>query len=115
MPLWDSPSHAVATYSVDSGRDAGGGESLTYTLVQSAVPCSVNTASASTQELFAQSGIVVTHTVAFLSSALTTPITRGFKLVAADTGASFKVEGIRTGRAYGRVPQFTYCDCSEQL
>lgn len=115
MALFDAPPHAVATYSVDTSRDAGGGETLAYTLVQSAVPCSINTASAATQELFAQQGIRVSHTVAFLSSALTTAVTRGFKLVAADTGASFKVEGIRAGRAYGRVPALLYCDCSELL
>jgi hypothetical protein len=115
MALFDAPPHACATYSVDTARDAGGGETLTYTLVQSGVPCSINTASANTQDLYAQSQIRVTHTVGFLSSALTTAITRGFKLVAADTGASFKVEGIRAGRAYGRAPAFTYCDCSELL
>jgi hypothetical protein len=115
MALFDTPPHAVATYSVSTARDAGGGEALTYTLAQSAVPCSINTASAATQELFAQQNIRVTLTVAFLSSVLTTAITRGFKLVAADTGASLKVEGIRAGRAYGRVPAFVYCDCSELL
>lgn len=115
MALYDSAPHACATYSVNATRDAGGGETLAYTLVQSAVPCSINTASSSTQELFSQQGIQVSHTVAFLASVLTTAITRGFKLVAADTGASFKVEGIRAGRAYGRIPAFVYCDCSELL
>lgn len=115
MALYDSPPHRVATYSVTAARDAGGGETLTYTLVQSGVPASISTASAATQELFAQQGIRVSLTAAFLASVLTTALTRGMKLVAADSGASFHVEGIRTGRAYGPIPAFVYADCSELL
>jgi hypothetical protein len=115
MALYDSPPHAVATHSVASSRDAGGGETLTYTLVQSAVPCSINTASASTVEMYAQNQILVSHTVAFLASVLTTALSRGMKLVAADTSAAFKIEGLRAGRAYSRIPAFVYADCSEIL
>jgi hypothetical protein len=115
MALFDSPPHSVSTYTVAAARDSGGGEALTYTLAQSGVACSVNTASAATQEMFAQQNIRVTHTVAFLSSVLTTAITRGMKLVASDSGGAFKVEGIRSGRAYSGIPAFVYCDCSELL
>lgn len=115
MPLWDSPPHAVNVQSVASGTDAGGGTTLTYTTEQSAAPCSINTADSSTRELFAQQGVVVTHTVAFLSSALTTALARGMKLVATDTGASLHVMGISAGRAYGNVPAFTYAHCEEQI
>lgn len=115
MPLYDNPPHAVNTYTVASTQDTGGGTGLTYTLAQSSVPCSINTSSSSERELFAQQGIVVTHRVAFLSSVLTTPLTRGMKLVATDNSASYHVRGISTGRAYGNVKAFTYADCEEQL
>lgn len=115
MALWSNPPHRASTYTVASSRDDGGGVALTYTLAQSAVPCSINTASASTVERFAQEGITVTHTVAFLSSALTTALTRGMKLVADDTSKSYHVRGIRQGRAYGSVPAFVYADVEEQL
>lgn len=115
MALYDSPPHSCSTYSVDSSRDSGGGETLAYTLVQTAVPCSINTASASTVDLYAQSQIRVSHTVAFLASVLTTELARGWKLVAADTSAAFRIEGLRAGRAYGRVPAFVYADVSELL
>lgn len=112
--LYDSPTHSVTSYSLSTARESGGaGTAYTYTSAQSAVPCIVNTASASTQELFAQQGIRVTHTVSFLASALTTTLTRGMKLVADDTGVSLHVEGIRQGRAYGNIPALVYADCSQ--
>lgn len=115
MALHDNPPHSVATYSVESSEDDGGGVTLTYTVAQSGVACSINTAGASTVELFAQDGIRVTHTVAFLSSVLTTDLTRGMKLVATDTSAAYHVKGIRLGRSYGRIPAFVYADVEEQL
>lgn len=115
MALFDNPPHAVSTYTGAPTRDGGGGTTLTYTLAQAAVPCSINTASASERELFLQDGIVVTHTVAFLAAALTTPLARGMKLVAGDTSATFHVKGISAGRAYGGVPAFTYAYCEQQL
>jgi hypothetical protein len=115
MALYDDPPHSCATYTVTSGADTGGGVALTYALAQSGVACSINTASASTVEMYAQAQVTVTHTVAFLSSVLTTPITRGMKLIAGDSGGSFHVEGIRAGRQYSGVPAFTYCDCRELL
>lgn len=115
MPLWANPPHRVNTYTVASGADAGGGTSLTYTAADSSVPCSINTASASERDIFAQQGMVVTHTVAFLTGVLTTPLARGMKLVAADTGLTFHVRGISHGRRYGSVPPFTYAHCEQQL
>lgn len=115
MPLFANPPHACDVYTVSDSRDAGGGTQLTYTLAQAGVPCSINTADAATREQFAQRGIFVTHTVAFLSESLTATPGRGVKLVAADTGASFQVQGISGGRAYGGVPAFTYLHCEEQL
>lgn len=115
MALHDSPPHLVSTYTLTVARDGGGGTARTYTLAQSAVPASVNTASASEQERFSQMGIFVTHTVAFLASALTTALTRGMKLVADDTSATFHVRGISTGRSYGSIPAFVYAYCEEQL
>lgn len=115
MALFDDPPHSVSTYTVASTRDAGGGTTLTYTLAQTACPCSINTASATEREIFAQQGIVVSHTVAFLAATLTTPLTRGMKLVATDTGATFHVRGISAGREYGSIPAFTYAACEQIL
>jgi hypothetical protein len=115
MPLWDSPPHRVTVFSVASGTDAGGGTTLTYSSLQAAVPCIINTSSSSERELYAQQGVVVTHTVSFLKSAVTTTFARGMKLVADDTGASYHVKGIRNGRAMGSVPAFLYLDCEEIL
>ena len=51
MALYDSPPHSVTSYTLTTSRDAGGGASYTYTSAQSAIPCSINTSSASTTEL----------------------------------------------------------------
>ena len=115
MALHDNPPHTVDTYTCASGTDSGGGVTLTYTVADSAVPCSINTASASTVEMYAQQGMRVSLTVAFLASALTTTLTRGMKLITGDTAKSLHIEGIRQGRAYGSIPAFVYADCSEQL
>ena len=115
MALHDSPPHSVNTYTVESSRDSGGGTVLSYTLAQSALACSIDTAGASEQLLFAQQNIVVTHKIGVLTSAITTPITRGMKVVTADRGESYHVRGISPGRSYGGVPPFTYLFCELQL
>jgi hypothetical protein len=115
MALYDDPPHSVSTYTPTVAADTGGGDPLSYAVAQTGVPCSIDTASASTVQMYAQDQIQVTHTVAFLSAALTTALARGMKLVAGDSGGSFKVEGLRAGRAYGGVPAFTYADCAELL
>ncbi len=115
MPLYDNPPHRITVQSVASGTDAGGGVTLSTTTVQTGLKCSINTTGSSERELFAQEGITVTHRVAVLSSLLTAPIQRGWQIVAEDTGATFLVQGISRGRAYGRIPSFTYLDVSEQL
>lgn len=115
MALYDDPEHAVNTYSLASGQDAGGGNTANFTLVDAAVGCTINTASASTVEMYAQENIKVSHTVSFLLETLGTPLSRGMKLVATDTGGSLHVEGIRKGRAQGGIPAFLYADCSELL
>lgn len=111
MALWENAPHSVDTHSVTSGADDGGGVELTYTVAQSSVRCSINTVSAAEQLRYAQMQIFVTHTVAFLSSDLTTALTKGMKLVATDTSESYHIRGIRKGRAYGSVPALTYADC----
>ena len=115
MALHDDPPHRVTTYTSTTGPDAGGGTGVTYTQAQAAVPCSIDTASASEVAKFAAQQIAVTHKVGFLASVLRTPLTRGMKLVAGDTGASFHVKGIATGRAYGSIPAFMYAFCEEML
>jgi hypothetical protein len=111
MALFDNPTHTVTLSSLTTGTDTGGGVSNTYATAQSSVPCVINTASSSTRELFAQQEILVTHTVAFLASALTTVPTPGWKLTTDDRSESFRVHGIRYGRAYGTIPAFVYLEC----
>jgi hypothetical protein len=115
MALHDNPPHRVAHYTSASGTDTGGGVTITYTLAQSAIPCSINTASSSEQERFAQQGMTVTHTVAFRSSVFTTVPVRGDKIITADRTESYHVRGISYGRAYGNVPAFVYLYCEQQL
>jgi hypothetical protein len=111
MALHDNPPHAVDAYALASSRDPGGGTQSVYTPAQSGVPCSIDTASAAEVERFAQMQQVVTHKLAFLATALTAPLTRGMKLVAADSGETFHVKGIAAGRAYGTIPPFVYAFC----
>lgn len=117
MPLYTNPRHRCSSYTVDSGLDSGAGTKLTYTLAQSAIPCSINTASAATIEIFNQKGIVVSHTIGFLASTLTTTLVQGMKLVADDTGDTFLIQGIRQGRAApnNSIPALVYADVSSQL
>jgi hypothetical protein len=115
MALYDDPPHSVDTYTVVSGSESGGGVTLTFTLAQSGVKCSIDTASADEQERFARMQQVVTHRVGFRASVLTTALTPGMKLVAGDTGGSFHVKGIAKGREYGGVPPFVYAFCEELL
>jgi hypothetical protein len=115
--LYDDPPHAISLYSSTNAKDAGAGTKTTYHLEQAACPCLINTASANTRLLFAQMQIAVTHTIGILSSALTATPQNGWKVVADDTGASFKIEGIRSGRvsAMGTIPALTYLDVSQLL
>jgi len=118
MPLYDQPPpHRITLYSSTASNDAGGGTNVSYdvTPVQSAVPCLINTVSANTQALFAQQNISVSNTIAILSSALTSTPQPGWKAVADDTGGSYHVEGIRSGRQMGTIPAFTYLDVRQIL
>lgn len=115
MPLYSNPPHRVTLSSVASGVDNGGGNTLAYTVAQTGVPASINTASSSERELFAQMGMVVTHTVALLASALTTIPQRGWKVTTDDRSESYHVQGIRHGRAYGSIPAFVFLQVEQQL
>lgn len=115
MALFDNPPHRASHYTSASTQDAGGGTGTTYTLAQSAVPCSINTASSSEQERFAQQGMTVTHTIGILASKLTAIPQRGDKFVTDDRSESFHVRGISYGRAYGNVPAFVMLFCEQQL
>lgn len=115
MPLYDAPTHTVTSHTVTSSTDVGGGIALTYAVAQTAIPCSINTLSSQEQERFSQQQLVVTHTVAFLTSALTTALSRGMKLVTGDNSQSFHVEGLAAGRAYGSIPAFTMAHCRQLL
>lgn len=113
--LYNETPHFVSLYSSTNTNDAGGGTKTAYHLEQAALGCQINTASAATQQIFAQMQIRVTITVSILSSRLTATPEPGWKVVADDTGRSFKIEGIRSGRQMGTIPPFTYLDCSELL
>lgn len=117
MSLYTNPRHRCSTYTSEPARDGGGGTQLDYTLAQSAIPCSINMASATTIRLYGQSNIVVSHTIGFLGSTITTDLTPGMKIVADDNSASFLIQGIRKGRAApnNSIPALTYADCSELL
>ncbi len=115
MALHDNPPHRASHYTSASTTDAGGGTGSDFTLAQSAVPVSINTATSSERELFAQQGMVVTHTLGILASKLTTIPQRGDKFVTDDRGESFHVRGISYGRQYGNIPAFVYLACEQQL
>lgn len=114
MALHDNPPHRITLQSSASGTDSGGGVQLTYTTVQSSVPASISTASASERDIFAQQGIVVSHTIGLLTSALTTAPARGWKVLD-ESGNSYHVRGISAGRSYGSVPPFHYLFCEQQI
>lgn len=116
MALFDSPGHSIDLYSSTSAN-VGGGVKITYSTdpVQTAVPCSINTASANTQERYAQQQIVVTHTIGIASNLLGSKPQPGWKAVAGDTGETLMIRGIRSGRAMGSIPAFTYLDVESVL
>lgn len=113
--LFDNPPHRVSIYSTSTSQDAGGGVTLNYsaTPAQAAVPCLLNTASARTVDWYSQSGNLVSHTVAFASSALAVALTNDMKFTDDDTGKTYKIVGIRAGRAMGTVPALTYADVQQ--
>ena len=115
MALHDNPPHRVTTYTVASSRDTGGGTTLSYTAADSALPCSIDTAGASERETFGQQGIVVTHKIGILTSAITTAVVRGMKVVTDDRSESYHVRGVSAGRSYGSIPAFTYLFCEMQV
>ena len=110
MALYDNPEHACSVYDVTSGTDAGGGVSLTYTLSQSGIPCSINLTGASRQERHGREVIVRTYSVGFLGSAVT--LTDGCKLVTSDS-RTLHVTAFRTGYAYGGIDALTYAEAEE--
>lgn len=114
MALYDSPPHVANILSSATSVDAGGGTTITYTAVQSGLACSISTASASTVLMYAQNQVQVTHTLAVESRRLSQAVAPGMKVTDGD-GLSYHVEGIRSGRAYGTIPAFTYLDLRQLL
>lgn len=115
MALYSLPPHRVTVYTSDASRDGGGGTEIEWTVFQAAVPCSINTASANEAEYYARRDIAVSHTVAFLASVLSTPLTEGMKLISDDRSENYHIRGIRYGRAYGSIPAFLYADVEQAL
>jgi hypothetical protein len=117
VALHDNPRHRVTSYTSTSARDGSGGTTTTYTLAQSDIAVSINTASSSTRELYSRRDIVVTHTVGVLTAKLTTAWVEGMKLVTDDRSESYKINGLRGGRQSpnGAIPALTYADCEQLL
>lgn len=90
---------------------------LTFSLAQSAIPCSIDTMSSSEREMFAQQGMIVSHRVGIRSELLSTAVKRDDQFRPDDTGAIYTIRGISAGRAYAElgIPAFTYLMCDEQL
>lgn len=117
MALHDNPPMRVTIYGPPTAaRDGGGGEAVTWpTVRQAAVPCSIDTAGGTDRLVFSQMGMFVTHRIGILTSALSSDVARGDKVVADDTGDTFIVHGISKGRSYGNIPGFTYLSVESQL
>lgn len=115
--LYDDCPHSVSLYSSENANDSSGGVVETFTLVQAACPCLINTTSANMQLVYAQNQIRVTDTIGILSSVLTATPKPGWKAIADDTGQTFIVKGIRSGRvsALGTIPPLTYLDVESWL
>ncbi len=110
MALFDSPPHRCTIHGPQtSTRDSAGGTVITWPTVRQAdVPCSINTGAGSQVLVFAQLGLTITHTVAFLASVLTDGVHRGDKITKDSTGDTYFVEGIANGDEYNGVPAFVY-------
>ena len=115
--LYDDPPHRVSLARAPTSRDSAGGTNIGYSVVQSDIPCLINTASASTVRMYEQQNIAVSITVGILSSELTTTPEPGWRAITDDTGKTAKILGIRSGRvsALGTIPPLTYLDCSQFL
>lgn len=111
--IWNRAPHRCDLYTIAVSTDAGGGVINTYTLAQSAVPCLINTASSATADMYSRQQITVSHTIGIKLSLITTTVTPGMKVVA--DGASYHVEGIRSGRAFMDIPAFCYLDVRQLL
>ncbi len=113
MPLWDNLPHTMNVYTSTNAVDSAGGHTTTYTLSQTAVPCSINPAGSSNRPnsdaegMFGQTQIMHNAAIATLTANLDPEVKRGDKVVGSD-GYTYKIEGISYGLAYGNVPAFTY-------
>lgn len=115
MALHDDPPHRSSISTLTTGTDLGGGVTHTFTTAQSDIPCSINAASSSEVERFARMQITVSHTVAYLASAMSVALAPGMKITNDRTSAAYHVHGIRSGEAYGSIPRFVYADVQELL
>jgi hypothetical protein len=111
VPLYDAGTcpHTVTILQATSGVDAGGGTTLSFATRTSGVKGILNATSASQRELFAQMGIVVSHTFS------TTDVTaqRGDKLTYGTR--SFHINGIRQTEAIGSIPVLNQLTLEEQI
>jgi hypothetical protein len=113
--LYDDPPHRVDVLRPITGRDAGGGTQITYSVVAAAVPCSIDTMSSTEVMRFAAAQIQVTHTIGFRADVLPVNLMPGDVLRAADTGARYKVVALRAGRPYGTIPALVYAIVDQLL
>lgn len=113
--LWQHPPHRVSVQRPTAGRDSGGGTTVTYTTVQAGVPCSIATLASAEVARFGALPVRVTHTVAFAAAALSVTLLPGDVLVTDDTGDRYRIQGLRSGRAYGTIPAIVYAECEQLL
>lgn len=113
--LWHRPPHRVSVLRPIAGRDSGGGTTVSYTTVQSAVPCSISSLDSDEIARFAMADVRVTHTVAVAAAYLSVTVMPGDVLVADDTGDRYRIQGLRRGRAYGHIPAMVYATCEQIL
>jgi hypothetical protein len=115
MALFDNPPHRVSLSRGPTSEDSAGGVNIDYTIAQADIPCIINTASASTVQMYAQEQMPVSMTIGIKSSVLATTPQPGWKATTDDTGRTAKIVGIRSGRPMGTIPALTYLDVSQFL
>lgn len=113
MSLITDMPHRATIKNQSSGADAGGGVSLSYTTVQSDVPCRENITGSSEREMFGQQGMVVTATISFRTANLTATIQRGTEIIT--NGRIYHVKGITVSQGQGTIESITRATCEQQL
>lgn len=105
--------HLATIKSATTGKDDGAGTTITYSVAQDNVPCRENITGSSTRDMFARQQVVVSATISFLTSTLTTALVPGMKIET--NGRSYHVTGITLSQGQGTIPSITRAMCEDQL